>query len=462
VGELIQSGNSVPLSSNSETWNGLFCIWSEAISVCALALFALVLESIYPSPGGVLLLGLAALSYWNYRIGGRDVLYPAFTYTIIWTIVAAVYTFCPIPIDRIGLKTVAILLAGGASFSIGCLVGNRSLAGRKQNLQVLRASDVHDNPQPRNVLLALSVAVTLVLVVGVIRYAGSIFAISPQFLLALQSQDSPLENADMLTHVVLVSGGLLPVLTLWVLLIEETRRWKILLCAGCICLFPLFLPQRGLIMFTFCGCLTLFLLKRSDRSFRKLAMPLSFAALGIVGLMGVLSFSKTWVQTPGGFSITDGVWMYIAGPIATFNYAIYHPHAFEGQPAAVFSQILEPLSRLGLVNYQTLTQVNGFPFDKFVYVPFPGNVYTAYKPYYEDFGVIGCLVAFALFGFIEGRLFYASIRGNRIAIFCFAYLANALMFSTFDDFYHAFSRHLNILIFLIGYFWFMKRMRIRL
>ena len=90
--------------------------------------------------------------------------------------------------------------------------------------------------------------------------------------------------------------------------------------------------------------------------------------------MAALSFSKTWVQQPGGFGITDGVWMYIAGPLATFNYAVYHPEAFQGQPAAVFSQVLTPLSQLGLVRYQTLTQVNGFPFDKFVYVPFPGNV----------------------------------------------------------------------------------------
>ena len=75
---------------------------------------------------------------------------------------------------------------------------------------------------------------------------------------------------------------------------------------------------------------------------------------------------------------------------------------------------------------------------------------------------LAALVAFMLFGFIEGRLFYASVRGNRLAISCFAYLANALMFSTFDDFYHSFSRHLNIMIFLIGYFWLMKRVRIRL
>jgi oligosaccharide repeat unit polymerase len=154
--------------------------------------------------------------------------------------------------------------------------------------------------------------------------------------------------------------------------------------------------------------------------------------------------------------------MYMVGPLATFNYAVYHPEAFEGQPAAVFSQVLTPLSRLGLIQYRTLLEVDGSPLDRFVYVPFPGNVYTAYKPYYQDFGAIGCLAAFALFGFIGGYLFYAATRSSPYAAFFLAYLSGPLMFSTFDDLYHGFSRHLNVAIFAIGYFGLLKRWRIRL
>ena len=98
---------------------------ARRLGVCAIVIIALVLEIVYPSTGGVLLLGLAALSYLNYRIGGRDVLYPAFMYTAIWTLVAAAsYTFCPIPIDRIGLKN-------GRDFSSGRGVFQRRIADRQ-------------------------------------------------------------------------------------------------------------------------------------------------------------------------------------------------------------------------------------------------------------------------------------------------------------------------------------------
>jgi oligosaccharide repeat unit polymerase len=215
-------------------------------------------------------------------------------------------------------------------------------------------------------------------------------------------------------------------------------------------------------MVAFCGAVTLLLLKTSDRSLARTAKPLGLAALGILVVMGSLSLTKSWAQNPEGYTAIDGVWMYIAGPIATFDYAIYHPEAFRDQPAVVFAQVLTPLSELHLIRYQTFQEKEGSKLDKFVYVPFPGNVYTAYKPYYEDFGLTGCLIAFGSFGLIEGYLFFRAVRGNRYAIFFFAYLAGALMFTTFDDNYHAFSRHLNILIFALGYFWLMKRKRVRL
>jgi oligosaccharide repeat unit polymerase len=438
-------------------------ILPEAIGICAIVIICLVWEMIYPSPSIVLLFGLVGMSYVNYLIGGRDVLYPAFTYTSIWALVAAAYNFCPIEIDRIGWKTVFIFLAGAASFSIGSLLGNRPFFRTKHlDSREMDATDNRDNPQARNVLLVCAILVTLLFIINIIRIAGGISGITPMFLLKLNLPGSPLEDADFFTSIIIGSGGLLPVLTLWVLLIEEERRWKIVLCTICVCLFPLFVTQRGLVMVAFCGCITLFLLKRKDRSFVKTVKPLSFAAALIVVAMALLSITKPWAQGPNGYNATEGAWMYIAGPLATFDYAVYHPSTFEDQPAAVFAQVLTPLSELKLVHYRTLMEVDGQKTDRFVFVPFPGNVYTAYKPYYQDFGAIGCFVAFIFFGFIEGHLFYAAVRRNRFAIFFFAYLGSALMFTTFDDNYHSFSRHLNILVFTVGYFWIMKRIRIRL
>lgn len=434
----------------------------QCIAITMAVIICLVWIAFNPSPGIILLLGLTAMTYANYVIGGRDVLYPAFTYTSIWGLVAFAYDVCPIQVDRLGLKTVAIFLAGGAAFSIGSFLGNRPLIRAKYVEPGEKKSPKNcDNPQARNLLLGCTILVTILFLIQIIRLAGGISGLNLSFLLWLNSPWGPLEQLDPLTNLIVGSSGFLAVLTLWVLLMEEKSRWKIALCVFCVCLFPLFVTQRGLVMVTFCGCITLFLLKRRDRSFRKMAAPLGIAALTIVSLMSLMSLTKYWVQS-GQFSATNGAWMYITGPLAAFNYAVYHPAQYEDQPAAVFAQVLTPLSQLQLIHYRTSMEVDGSALDRFVQVPFPANVYTAYKPYYEDFGALGCFTAFTLFGFIEGIVFYSAIRGRPLAILFLVHLSSSLMFATFDDLYHGFSRHLNVLVFAVGYFWILKRVRFRL
>jgi oligosaccharide repeat unit polymerase len=150
----------------------------------------------------------------------------------------------------------------------------------------------------------------------------------------------------------------------------------------------------------------------------------------------------------------------VVGPIAAFDYAVYNPGEFKGQPAAVFQGLRTRLSRLNIIR-----SIPPKLLDDFVFVPFSMNVYTYYKPYYEDFGVIGCLLAFSVIGLIEGKLFYAAINGNRIAKFFFAYLSYPLMLSIYDDHYVTYNSavvDLYLFIFAFGYFYIMKRLRLRI
>lgn len=401
------------------------------------------------------------MAYVNYFAGARDVLYPAFMFTSIWALVVFAYNVCPIPVDRLGMKTVVVLLVGGASFSIGSYIGNRPLIRTNHAGPGTRSAPWYrDNPQARNLLLALTLLDTAAFLVIIVRIAGGISGLGISFLLKLNAPGGPLDNPGTFAGVIVASGGFLTVLTLWVMIMEEKRRWKVVVCALCACIFPLFVTQRGLVMVALCGCITLFLLKRRDRSFRRMAAPLGFAALGMICLMSLMSLTKYWVQS-GQFSATGGAMMYITGPLAAFNYYLHHEDEYRDQPAAVFTQVLTPLSHTGLIRYQTPMEVDGSKLDRFVDVPFPANVYTAYKPYYADFGPLGCFLAFAFFGFIEGAIFYLAIRGNPFAILFLVHLSSCLMFVTFDDMYHGFSRHLNVLIFAIVYFCFMKRWTLR-
>ena len=453
IGSSIYSVETGPRSS----------VFSEAICVCILVGSGVLWEVLNPSPSLLLMLGLGLISYINYLVGARDVLYPAFMFTTIWTLVSGIYYFCPIDVDPLGAKTVSIFLAGAASFSIGGFLGNRPLIRARSSDRSAQFPVANsDNPQARNILFAVTLSATILFLFLVIRLAGGISGLNLSFILKLNSpKDTPLEYADPVTKIIAGSGGFLPVLTLWTLIMEERRKWKIALCAICAILFPLFVTQRGLVMTALCGCVTLFLLKTKDRRCGKMVVPLGTTALGIVVLMGAMSFTKYWVQS-GELGVTTAVWRYIAGPFAAFNYAVYHPTEFEDQSAAVLTQVITPLANLQIIHYRTWEDIEGSPRDRFVEIPFAANVYTAYKPYYQDFGAFGCFAAFALFGLIEGALFYSAVRGNPFAILFLVHLSTSLMFSTFDDDYHGFSRDLNVIVFAVGYFWIMKRIRFSL
>lgn len=425
----------------------------------AVLLIGLILAAAFPQPISALLIGLGALCCVNYYVGGRDVLYPGFMFTAVWAIVAGAFLVCPEEVYPLGWKSAWIFLMGSVGFSVGSVIGNRPILRADGEPRALETRD--GNPQARNVLLLLTVVITLLFLVIIVRSAG-VVGIGINLLFALNGQNSPLSDTDSFSSFIIVSGVLIPVLTLWVFLMEETARWKIWLTTACIAICQLLIARRGLVMSAFCGSLTLILLKYRDRTLRRVGLPLSLAALGVIVLMAAMSITKVWAQGPNAISPAAGAWHYITGPLAAFDYYVEHSAEYADQPNAAFAQVLTPLSKVGLIRYQTLEEIDGSSLDRFVEVPFAANVYTAYKPYYHDFGAGGLFIAFILFGLIEGLLFYRATHGGLIAAFFLAHLAGSLMFSTFDDNYHGISRHLNILVFAIVYFWLIKRARVRL
>jgi oligosaccharide repeat unit polymerase len=173
--------------------------------------------------------------------------------------------------------------------------------------------------------------------------------------------------------------------------------------------------------------------------------------------MAALTFlTKSETQGENGLQVaSDMTFEYMVGPIAAFDYAVYHPEQFREQPAAVFAEVLERLSTLRLIHYTPPDNV-GVHVD----VPFGTNVYTCFMPYYEDFGAAGCFLFFTLFGLVEGYVFYAAARGNNIAAFVLAYLSYSLMFSVFADSYHFVMGYLYLFAYIVVYFYFLKRIRI--
>jgi oligosaccharide repeat unit polymerase len=433
----------------------------EALAASASAFFLLLWQAVSLSPAGVLLLGLLALSYVNYVIGRRDVLYPAFTFTAIWTAVTTAYLACPIEIRPLGWKTTAILLGGTTFFSIGSLIGNRPfyLAG-SQN----QKNEDRDNPQGRFALLAYTLFALPWIVFEARNLAGGSLSLSPESLIQLRLVivSMALRGEGAYSNRFIDGAFMIGSYTFLVFLLEEKRKWAKLLCASYVIVFFLATTARDVLMQALCWWLCVGLLRRPDRRFFTTVKWLSAAGLGIIILMTSLTF-LTKARTEGGGATQEAANMtlsYVAGPMAAFDYAVYHPGPFENEPAAIFAGARTRLAGLNIIRSTPLKAL-----DDYVFVPFGMNVYTCFKPYYEEFGVLGCLLAFGVIGLIEGKVFFGAINDNRVAKFFFAYLSFPLMFSAYDDRYATYNSdvlYLYTFVFAVGYFFLMKRFSIRL
>src|ERR1700687_4202686 len=74
------------------------------------------------------------LTVFNYYVGRRNVLYPAFLFSLIWFVVFSLYMVPIIEVDKLGADTLAVVVSGVAAFSAGgAVVGprrcSRSVAG---------------------------------------------------------------------------------------------------------------------------------------------------------------------------------------------------------------------------------------------------------------------------------------------------------------------------------------------
>ena len=435
-----------------------------ALGITAAAAAALLWQAAYPSPAAVLLLGLLALSCSNYLIGGRDVLYPAFTFTAVWAVVTTAYLFCPIEIRPLGWRTIAILLGGMTSFSIGSLIGNRALFQRGHKDRKPEKDVYGDGSQGRLALLGYTVVTIPFVVLDAQRVSGGNLFTSPAAIIDLRLTMIYMNMSGEQVHsgTFVATASLIGSLTFLIFILEERRKWANALCALCMIVLWLVSTGRDFLMRALCWWLCVVLLRKGNRRFLRFVVPLGVAAVGMVLLMTAFTFlNKSETQGAGGLQVaTRMTSMYIAGPIAGFDYAVYNPGEFKEQPEAVFWGVRTLLSKLTIVPAPPPPR-----FDRGVFVPFGMNVYTCFKPYYEEFGAVGCFLAFSVIGLIEGQLFYLAINGNHIARFFFAYLSYALMFGTYDDRYTQYgylTAYLYASLFAFAYFYLLKRLKLRI
>jgi oligosaccharide repeat unit polymerase len=424
---------------------------SFALAVFVFCLTALVAVALsVHAPAVMMLFCFIGFAVLNYLLGGRDVLYPAFIFSACWTVAIAVYLVCPIEIDDLTWPTVSIFIGGCASLTVGSILGNRPLfPGETWFTETAR------NRLGARALLLCSFALLIPFTAIRTRVAGeSLF--SPTFLISRKVGAGD-ANIPYYAALVLVVAPLFSVLTLWILIMERESKLLIGL-AGIIAFFMCISGgQRGGLFRLLCGAIIIRFIRFPARNFRAVGKYIAMAGFGVSLLMVLLSLLvKTEAQQSDGLQIALQMGaIYIAGPLAGFNYQVTHPAAFRDQPWNTFTQILSPLVKNGLI-HMNLPVVN----EEFVRIPFLFNVFTIYKQYYHDFGPLGCMIFLLLFGLVYGSIYRATINGNRLTTFIFAIGSEELVMSIFhDSFNYQMTEYSFMLMFTLVYFLWISRMQ---
>jgi oligosaccharide repeat unit polymerase len=409
-----------------------------------------------PIEGVALLVLTSLLAGANYRLT-NDVLYPGFLISTVWALAAFVYVFCPLALDAISWKTVIICSGSLWFFSMGCFLGTR--------VRFDRASAGSNNLLRRTnsvaifLLILYSLATVPLFMRDTARLANTPFELSPQFFIEARGAvvESLVDETRAYSSVVVSSAPLLAIFTCFVTLIEEKSRLLRALSVSIAVFLAILTTGRVALLLLFCGWFLIALIGKSDRRMTAIGRRLTYTGLAVIlALTSVSLLTKAETQSDSGDQLTLATQLsiaYIAGPIAAFDHLVRHESVFQEQQNNTFADLFAPASRTFGLGYQSPPTV-----EPWVTVPIPVNVYTSFKPYYHDFGVLGCFFAFGFIGCMHGALFRAANHGSRAALFFLAGISYALIFSPFTDAYHHIFHYVYLSGYACLYFVFLKRL----
>jgi oligosaccharide repeat unit polymerase len=129
--------------------------------------------------------------------------------------------------------------------------------------------------------------------------------------------------------------------------------------------------------------------------------------------------------------LTNFVLAYIIVPIPALDYVLMHSSEYVNAPHHAFEFVSAVMSRFGVpVNTPRMH-------DAYLFVPLPANVYTIYKFFFTDFGLVLALAAVLMIGFFQTIIYLRARAGHKIALLLMALLVYPAVLSIFDDLYSA-------------------------
>ena len=392
-----------------------------------------------------LLIGLVLV---NYRLS-HSILYPPFIFCTMWLMVMALYHLHLAKMDPIHLETFSIVSAGALLFSAGgvfALLVPRSLIEVRLVLFRDRFKQITRSRRQSGTVKYIMI---FVLAIGICFLARHTFIAAAQgsgssFL--ARARNAGIEAASEGEH----QSPVFAYFLLWsiyasVLLQLEGRSRPFWLLTGIAFTGCIFSTGRTQLLLLVSALTCVHLIKTNRLSFGAAIKFARWPLLVFVLLWVGLIFTSKNISTFGlgvGELVLLFLVNYIVGPVVALDYALQHPADYLGMPHHTFKFFLGIAAFFHLIRYTPPP-----PYDSFVAVPFPTNVYTVYKFYITDFGIYGALGIIAIIGLLHTLLYLKARTGSELGIYFFALTIYPAVMVIFDDQYSAFGSYLDILLF---------------
>jgi oligosaccharide repeat unit polymerase len=381
--------------------------------------------------------------------GHRSVLYPPFIFCSMWLLDLIVLRSGLIEVDPVHNNTLAIVAAGAASFSAGGLLAG--LVPRGLFCIHLFPSEPKRLPHfLRNLLMVILLCGLPVLFYQTWRLGQSGAGDLNLLARTRAAMVTAAENGELPDQPFVLNYFTPIAISISLLLATEKKNrqfWIVTAVASIGCILS---TGRGDFLLLISGLSTIRLLQAKQDSLQKAMRLLRWPiALFLTLYIGLIFTNKNTEGITGGVTgiATYFVLSYIVGPLAGFDLVVQHPARFAMTSSHTFQFPLYLGATLHLVDYKRPPLV-----DSFVFVPFPTNVYTIYKFYFLELGILGILVLLLLFGFVHSLLYLKAKQGGRLSLYLFGAFICSVLMVIFDDSYYNVGQYLRVL--LLGLFYF--------
>ncbi len=343
----------------------------------------------------------------------RRLLHPGVIHSLLWLTMLVCHIYLPHRLKPMNEVLGFMIVLSSAAFMLGCLVaGSSGDRGGKNELITRRLVDAPGSS--RIALLYLAIAALMVWPFTTRAMELASHRTTNSFLMdirfALSYPELGYEGGyGWLSYAVPVAFSA----TFILISLDRGQRSRVLVFLS-VCLslyYAVLMTGRTFVFQLIIPCAVILLAKAGYRvsvmSFVKLVVVLGCVFIGFGYALNKL---ETVEMTTGTV-----VSIYFLGPMSAMSQILEMPREVT-DGAQTFRTFIAIASRLG-AEVEPVELVKDF-----VFVPYPANTFTVFRPYYEDFGIGFIFLTQFVFGVLHARLYKWALNGGELATIFLVYL----------------------------------------